>query len=176
MAVLGAACAGSKPKQVLATASAPPPGSLEDVAMAVSPCSDSLINRIAVSTSCRAVLWRRPSAISDDCSASTSSSSTWPPIRKTKLARTARCSAAIPAACSASSGGARCGSRARSLSIFSTIIYYWAIAVALPTHRIEEMIGDVVLPEEGGIAATDEPMTRAGEPLSREDEPLTRDV
>jgi len=46
-----------------------------------------------------------------------------------------------------------------AVAIFSTIIYYWAIAVALPTHRIEEMIGDVVLPEEENIAA-DEPLAR----------------
>jgi hypothetical protein len=50
------------------------------------------------------------------------------------------------------------------------------MAVALPAHRIEEMIGDVVLPEEEGIGAADEPMAREGEPLRREDEPLTRDV
>jgi amino acid transporter len=63
-----------------------------------------------------------------------------------------------------------------AVAIFSAIIYYWAMAVALPTERIEAMIGDVVLPEEEGIGAADEPMAREGEPLSREDEPLTRDV
>jgi hypothetical protein len=47
-----------------------------------------------------------------------------------------------------------------AVAIFSLVIYYWAIAVALPTHRIEEMIGDVVLPEEEGIAGADEPLTR----------------
>jgi amino acid transporter len=46
-----------------------------------------------------------------------------------------------------------------AVAIFSAIIYYWAMAVALPRERIEEMIGDVVLPEEEGIAA-DEPLAR----------------
>jgi len=44
---------------------------------------------------------------------------------------------------------------------FSLVIYFWAMAVALPTERIEEMIGDVVLPEEEDIAAN-EPLTREG--------------
>ena len=63
-----------------------------------------------------------------------------------------------------------------AVAIFSAIIYYWAMAVALPADRIEAMIGDVVLPEEEGIAGADEPLARAGEPLAREDEPLTRDL
>jgi amino acid transporter len=46
-----------------------------------------------------------------------------------------------------------------AVAVFSAIIYYWALAVALPTGRIEEMIGDVVLPEEGDAA---------NEPLARE--------
>jgi amino acid transporter len=46
-----------------------------------------------------------------------------------------------------------------AVAIFSVVIYYWALAVALPTQRIEQMIGDVVLPEEEGIAA-DEPLAR----------------
>jgi amino acid transporter len=46
-----------------------------------------------------------------------------------------------------------------AVAIFSAAIYYWALAVALPTERIEEMIGDVVLPEEEGAAA-DEPLAR----------------
>jgi amino acid transporter len=41
---------------------------------------------------------------------------------------------------------------------FSLLIYLWAMAVALPTERIEEMIGDVVLPEEDMAAS--EPLTR----------------
>jgi amino acid transporter len=45
------------------------------------------------------------------------------------------------------------------VAIFSAIIYYWAIAVALPTERIEDMIGDVVLPEEEDSAAS-EPLAR----------------
>jgi amino acid transporter len=48
-----------------------------------------------------------------------------------------------------------------AVAIFSLIIYYWAMAVALPTERIEEMIGDVVLPEEQEADATaTEPLTR----------------
>jgi amino acid transporter len=46
-----------------------------------------------------------------------------------------------------------------AVAIFSAIIYYWAMAVALPKARIEAMIGDVVLPEEEGVAA-DEPLAR----------------
>jgi amino acid transporter len=46
-----------------------------------------------------------------------------------------------------------------AVAIFSAIIYFWAMAVALPTERIEEMIGDVVLPEEEDVAA-DEPLAR----------------
>ncbi len=46
-----------------------------------------------------------------------------------------------------------------AVAIFSAGIYFWALAVALPTERIEEMIGDVELPEEEGFA-TDEPLTR----------------
>ena len=45
-----------------------------------------------------------------------------------------------------------------AVAIFSAIIYFWAMAVALPTERIEEMIGDVILPEEDGSA--DEPLAR----------------
>ncbi|MCU1668283.1 MAG: amino acid permease [Blastococcus sp.] len=33
-------------------------------------------------------------------------------------------------------------------AVFSLVIYYWALAVALPTEQIEEMINEVVLPEE----------------------------
>jgi amino acid transporter len=46
-----------------------------------------------------------------------------------------------------------------AVAVFSAIVYFWAMAVALPTERIEEMIGDVVLPEEEDIAAS-EPLTR----------------
>jgi amino acid transporter len=46
-----------------------------------------------------------------------------------------------------------------AVAIFSAVIFYWAMAVALPRERIEEMIGDVVLPEEENIAA-DEPLAR----------------
>jgi amino acid transporter len=48
-----------------------------------------------------------------------------------------------------------------AVAVFSVIIYYWAMAVALPTERIEEMIGDVVLPDEQEADATaSEPLTR----------------
>ena len=47
-----------------------------------------------------------------------------------------------------------------AVAVFSTIIYFWAMAVALPTERIEEMVGDVVLPDEEDTAAS--------EPLARE--------
>ncbi len=53
-----------------------------------------------------------------------------------------------------------------AVAVFATIIYFWAMAVALPRERIEEMIGDVVLPEEEGLDA----------PAATEDEPLTREV
>jgi hypothetical protein len=46
-----------------------------------------------------------------------------------------------------------------AVAIFSAIIYFWAMAVALPTERIEEMVGDVVLPDEEDAAAS-EPLAR----------------
>jgi len=46
-----------------------------------------------------------------------------------------------------------------AVAIFSAIIYFWAMAVALPTERIEEMIGEVELPDEED-AASSEPLTR----------------
>ena len=36
-------------------------------------------------------------------------------------------------------------------AIFSVAIYYWALQVALPTEEIEEMVNEVVLPEEEGL-------------------------
>jgi hypothetical protein len=36
-------------------------------------------------------------------------------------------------------------------AVFSLIIYYWAMAVALPTEEIEAMVNEVVLPEEEGL-------------------------
>ena len=36
---------------------------------------------------------------------------------------------------------------------------FWAMAVALPTERIEEMIGDVELPDDEDAAAS-EPLAR----------------
>ena len=33
------------------------------------------------------------------------------------------------------------------------MIYYWALAVGLPAAEIEEMIEEVVIPEEEGLAA-----------------------
>jgi amino acid transporter len=35
--------------------------------------------------------------------------------------------------------------------VFSVAIYYWALAVALPAEEIEEMVSEVVLPEEEGL-------------------------
>jgi amino acid transporter len=35
--------------------------------------------------------------------------------------------------------------------VFSLAIYYWALAVALPAEEIEEMVNEVVLPEEEGL-------------------------
>ncbi len=34
------------------------------------------------------------------------------------------------------------------VAIWSLVIYFWAMAVALSTEQIEEMIGEVELPEE----------------------------
>jgi amino acid transporter len=34
-----------------------------------------------------------------------------------------------------------------AVAVWSLVIYYWAMAVALPTEKIEEMIGEVELPE-----------------------------
>ena len=36
--------------------------------------------------------------------------------------------------------------------VFSLVIYYWAVAVALPTETIQRMIDEVVLPEEEDLA------------------------
>ena len=36
-------------------------------------------------------------------------------------------------------------------AVFSLVIYYWAMAVALPTEEIEAMVNEVVLPEEEGL-------------------------
>ena len=38
-------------------------------------------------------------------------------------------------------------------AVFSQVIYYWAVAVALPTKTIQFMIDEVVVPEEGEIEA-----------------------
>jgi hypothetical protein len=40
------------------------------------------------------------------------------------------------------------------VAVFSLVIYYWALAVALPADEIEDMINEVVIPEEEGIAST----------------------
>jgi amino acid transporter len=37
-----------------------------------------------------------------------------------------------------------------TVAVFSLVIYYWALAVALPTERIQSMIEEVVVIEEGG--------------------------
>ncbi|MCW2574384.1 MAG: amino acid permease [Modestobacter sp.] len=38
-------------------------------------------------------------------------------------------------------------------AVFSLVIYYWALAVALPTEQIQAMIDEVVVPEEETVAA-----------------------
>jgi amino acid transporter len=38
-----------------------------------------------------------------------------------------------------------------ALGLFSLVIYYWAMAVALPTEKIEQMVNQVVIPEEAGV-------------------------
>jgi amino acid transporter len=38
-----------------------------------------------------------------------------------------------------------------AVAVFSVAIYYWAMAVALPSAVIEEMVTEVVLPEEEGL-------------------------
>lgn len=38
-----------------------------------------------------------------------------------------------------------------AVAVFSLVIYYWAMAVALPREQIQNMIDQVVLPEEEGI-------------------------
>jgi amino acid transporter len=46
-----------------------------------------------------------------------------------------------------------------AVAIFSALVYYWALAVALPRERIDEMIGEVELPDEDAGAAN-EPLAR----------------
>jgi hypothetical protein len=36
-------------------------------------------------------------------------------------------------------------------AVFSTGIYYWAMHVSLSSEEIEEMVSEVVLPEEEGL-------------------------
>ena len=38
-----------------------------------------------------------------------------------------------------------------AVTVFSIIIYFWAMAVALPTERIQRMIDEVVVPEEADL-------------------------
>jgi amino acid transporter len=38
------------------------------------------------------------------------------------------------------------------VAVFSVLIYFWALAVSLSKEKIEEMISEVVLPEEEGVA------------------------
>jgi hypothetical protein len=40
-----------------------------------------------------------------------------------------------------------------AVAVFSVAIYFWAMQVALPTEEIEEMVNEVVLPEEEGLEA-----------------------
>jgi amino acid transporter len=39
-----------------------------------------------------------------------------------------------------------------AVAVFSVVIYYWAISVGLPREEIEEMLEEVVQPEEEGVA------------------------
>jgi amino acid transporter len=39
------------------------------------------------------------------------------------------------------------------VAAFSLVIYYWALAVALPADEIEDMINEVVIPEEEGVVS-----------------------
>ena len=97
-------------------------GSASFVDTAASARSTRPIRTVAATISWRALLAKRPSAISCECSASTSSSSISPPSRKMKFARTARCSAAMFPAASSSASRASARSRACSRSILRTII------------------------------------------------------
>ena len=45
----------------------------------------------------------------------------------------------------------RCGGTSPWSPRLSLIIYYWAMAVGLPREEIEEMVEEVVLPEEEGL-------------------------
>jgi hypothetical protein len=51
-----------------------------------------------------------------------------------------------------------------AVAVASLIIYYWAMAVALPPDRIEEMIGDVDVNDDPAQLTTppaaDEPLAR----------------
>jgi amino acid transporter len=50
-----------------------------------------------------------------------------------------------------------------AVAVASLVVYYWAMAVALPTDRIEEMIGDVELNDDPAAitpSASDEPLAR----------------
>jgi hypothetical protein len=38
-----------------------------------------------------------------------------------------------------------------AVAVFSLLIYFWAIAVALPAERIQRMVDEVVVPEEADI-------------------------
>lgn len=51
-----------------------------------------------------------------------------------------------------------------AVAVLSLAVYYWAIAVALPTDRIEEMIGDVEVVDDSASSLT---TTAADEPMAR---------
>lgn len=40
-----------------------------------------------------------------------------------------------------------------AVAVFSVVIYYWAMAVALSREEIDQMVAEVVLPEEEGMEA-----------------------
>jgi hypothetical protein len=37
------------------------------------------------------------------------------------------------------------------VAVFSLAIYFWALAVALPTEQIQRMVDQVVVPEEANL-------------------------
>jgi hypothetical protein len=45
----------------------------------------------------------------------------------------------------------RCGWDILVVAAFSLVIYFWAIAVALPAEQIQGMVNQVVVPEEADL-------------------------
>jgi hypothetical protein len=40
-----------------------------------------------------------------------------------------------------------------AVAVFSLVIYFWAIAVALPAEQIQHMVDQIVVPEEADLRA-----------------------